>query len=165
MNHENTKSKKHEMFRAYFRVFVLSCFRDEKKHPPTVVRLPSTPVLQYAITPAYQGLCLWPSRMALPPVRRDRLGPYDHVQSPRLTAVAISARCIFFAFYPDLDNIGRSANPWIDLKRTGRTIGDTGTALHAGVKIDDSSLSVLHFHDALGADMGANATANAFFRV
>ena len=31
MNHENTKSKKHEMFRANFRVFVLSCFRDEKR--------------------------------------------------------------------------------------------------------------------------------------
>ena len=30
MNHENTKSKKHEMFKINFRVFILSCFRDEK---------------------------------------------------------------------------------------------------------------------------------------
>jgi hypothetical protein len=83
----------------------------------------------------------------------------------RLTAAAVSAGCIFFAFYPNLDNICSSANARIDLQRTGWAIGDTGTAFHAGVKIDDNSLSVLHFHDVLGADMGAKAAANAFFRV
>jgi len=29
-NHENTKSEKHEKFHGFFRVFVLSCFRDKK---------------------------------------------------------------------------------------------------------------------------------------
>jgi hypothetical protein len=82
-----------------------------------------------------------------------------------LTAVAISAGCIFFAFYPDLDNISRSPNPGTDLERTGRAVGDTGTAFHAGVEIDDNSFSALHFHDVVGADMGAEAAANAFFRV
>jgi len=35
MNHENTKSKKNEMFRVKFRGFVLWFFRDEKsiEHP------------------------------------------------------------------------------------------------------------------------------------
>jgi hypothetical protein len=32
IDHENTKSKKHEMFSAIFRGFVLSWFRDEKKN-------------------------------------------------------------------------------------------------------------------------------------
>jgi len=31
INHENTKSKKHEMFKANFRGFILSGFRDEKR--------------------------------------------------------------------------------------------------------------------------------------
>jgi hypothetical protein len=87
---------------------------------------------------------------------------YVHI---RLTAAAISAGCIFFSFYPDLDNIGSSANPGTDLECIGRAVGDTGAAFHTGVEIDDNSLFVPHFHDVVGADMGAEAAADAFFRV
>jgi len=80
-------------------------------------------------------------------------------------ADAVAASRIFFAFYPDLDNICGSANPGIDLERTGRTIGYAGTAFHAGVKIDNDRFSALHLHDMLRTDLGAKAAADAFFRI
>jgi hypothetical protein len=52
---------------------------------------------------------------------------------------------MLFAFYPDLDNIGSSAHPRINLNGIRGAIGHTGTAFHAGVRINELSLSVLQF--------------------
>jgi hypothetical protein len=81
------------------------------------------------------------------------------------SAAAISTGCVFFAFYPNLDNIGGSADPWIDFKRTRRAVVDTGAAFHAGVKVDDSRLAFPHFQYMLRTDTGAKATANAQIRM
>ena len=52
---------------------------------------------------------------------------------------------MLFAFYPDLDNVGSSANPWINLNGIRGAVGHTGTAFHAGVEINELSLLVLQF--------------------
>jgi hypothetical protein len=52
---------------------------------------------------------------------------------------------MLFALYPDLDNIGRSANPRINHNGIRGTVGHTGTAFHAGVEINELSLLVLQF--------------------
>lgn len=47
INHENTKSKKNEMFRAIFRGFVLWFFRDEKmtiEHPTSDIEIGCRPI-------------------------------------------------------------------------------------------------------------------------
>ena len=62
--------------------------------------------------------------------------------SATLTA---SAGRMLFAFYPDLDNIGSSANPGIDRNGICGAVGHTGPTFHAGVEINEMSLLVLQF--------------------
>jgi hypothetical protein len=52
---------------------------------------------------------------------------------------------MLFAFYPDLDNIGSSANPGIDRYSVRGAVGHTGTTFHACIEINEMSLLVLHF--------------------
>ena len=82
-----------------------------------------------------------------------------------LTTAAIATRCIFFPFYPNLDNICGSPDPWINFERAGRAVVDTGPAFHTRVKIDNNRLAVLHCHDMLRADMGAQTTPDTFSRI
>jgi len=90
---------------------------------------------------------------------------HKKMQQKLSAAAAISAGCIFFAFYPDLDNIGGSANPGVDRQGSGGAVGDTGTAFHAGIKIHDLSLGVVHFQHMVGTDLCAQAAADALFFV
>jgi hypothetical protein len=52
---------------------------------------------------------------------------------------------MLFALYPDLDNVGSSANPRINHNGIRRTIGHTGTTFHACVEINEMGLLLLHF--------------------
>jgi hypothetical protein len=72
---------------------------------------------------------------------------------------------MFFAFYPDLDNIGRSADPGIDHNGIRGTVGHTGATFHAGIEIDQVGLLVPHFKNRMGTDLGTQAAADAFFFV
>jgi len=80
-------------------------------------------------------------------------------------APAISAGCIFFALYPDLDNIGGSANPGVDRQGSGGAVGHTGTAFHTGIKIHDLSLGVVHLQHMVGTDFCAQAAADTLLCV
>jgi hypothetical protein len=82
-----------------------------------------------------------------------------------LAAAALAARCVFFSFYPNLDNIGRSTNPRINFEGAGRAVVYARAAFHASVKIDNNGLFAVHFQDILRADIGAKAAADAFFRI
>jgi len=75
-------------------------------------------------------------------------------------ASAVSAGCIFFAFYPDLDNVAGSANPGGNRQGTRRTVLNTGPAFHAAVKINDSGFALVHFQHMVGTDLGAQAAAD-----
>ena len=72
---------------------------------------------------------------------------------------------MLFAFYPDLDNIGSSANPWIDRDGIRRAVRHTGPTFHAGVEINELSLPVLQFKNWMGADFSAQAAADTFILV
>jgi hypothetical protein len=52
---------------------------------------------------------------------------------------------MLFAFYPDLDNIGSSANPRIDDNGRRRTVGHTGPTFHACIEINEMGLVIPHF--------------------
>jgi hypothetical protein len=52
---------------------------------------------------------------------------------------------MLFALYPDLDNIGSSANARINHNGICGAVGHTGTAFHAGIEINEMSLLVLQF--------------------
>jgi hypothetical protein len=60
-------------------------------------------------------------------------------------AFTASTGSMLFAFYPDLDNIGSSANPWIDRNGIRGAVGHTGPTFHAGVEINYVSLLLLNF--------------------
>jgi hypothetical protein len=60
-------------------------------------------------------------------------------------AFTASTGSMLFAFYPDLDNIGSSANPWIDRNGIRGAVRHTGATFHAGVEINEVSLPVLQF--------------------
>ncbi len=72
---------------------------------------------------------------------------------------------MLFAFYPDLDNIGGSANPRIDRKGAGGAVDDTGPAFHAGVEIHDPGCSGAAFPGLVGTDFSAQAAPDALVRV
>ncbi len=69
---------------------------------------------------------------------------------------------MLFAFYPDLDNIGSSANSRIDDNGLRRTVGHTGSTFHACIEINEMGPLITHFKNCLGADFSAQASANAF---
>ena len=69
---------------------------------------------------------------------------------------------MLFAFYPDLDNIGSSANPRINHNGICGAIGHTGSTLHACIEINEMGLLVLHFNNCMGADFSTQAAADAF---
>jgi hypothetical protein len=73
---------------------------------------------------------------------------------------AVSTGCICFAFYPDLDNIGGSANAGVDGKGTRGTVVDAGPTFYARIKIHNFCLFVVHFQYLVGANLGANAAAD-----
>jgi len=82
-----------------------------------------------------------------------------------ISAAPFAAGCIFFSFYPDLDNIGGSAHPGGDVQGLGGAVVHTGPAFHACIEINDSGLVVIHFKDLVGADLGAQSAAHTFFQV
>jgi hypothetical protein len=49
------------------------------------------------------------------------------------------------AFYPDLDNIGSSANPRINHNGIRGAVGHTGPTFHACIEINEMGLLLLHF--------------------
>ena len=72
---------------------------------------------------------------------------------------------MLFTLYPDLDNIGRSANPRINHNGIRGTIRHAGPTFHACIEINEMGLMVLHFKYGMGTDFSAQAAANAFFLV
>jgi hypothetical protein len=52
---------------------------------------------------------------------------------------------MLFALYPDLDNIGGSADPRINRNGIRGAVGHTGPAFHAGIEINYVSLLLLNF--------------------
>jgi len=80
-------------------------------------------------------------------------------------AAPVTAGRIFFAFYPDLDNIGGSAHPRIDTQGLGGAVVYTGPAFHACIEINDACPMVRHFKNLVGADLGAEGAAHAFIPV
>jgi hypothetical protein len=86
----------------------------------------------------------------------DQVGSNSGIAGFHLTAASP-----VFAFYPDLDNIGRSPHAGIHRKGGHRAIVHTGAAFHAGVYVRDSSFAVIHFKHLLGAHLGAKAASYA----
>ena len=72
---------------------------------------------------------------------------------------------MLFTIYPDLDNIGSSANPRIDHNGIRGTVGHTGPTFHAGVEINETGLMVLNFKYGMGTDFSAQPAADAFVLV
>lgn len=72
---------------------------------------------------------------------------------------------IFFSLYPDLDNIGGSADSRVDGYRLTGTVAHTGAALHTGIEINNMGLLLFHFKNPVGADFRTQAAANALFLV
>jgi hypothetical protein len=79
------------------------------------------------------------------------------------TAPAVATGCIFFSLYPDLDNIGSSANTRTDGYGVRRAVVNTGTAFHAGIKINNMGLVPPHFKNSLRTDFRAQAAPDTFF--
>jgi hypothetical protein len=52
---------------------------------------------------------------------------------------------MLFTLYPDLDNIGSSANPRINNYGICGTVGHTGPTFHACVVINEMGLLLPHF--------------------
>ena len=78
------------------------------------------------------------------------------------TATVISTRGTLFTFYPDLDNISRSAYPWIDLNGIRGTVDYTGPTFHTSVEINNMSFLLLNFKNRMWADLSTQAATNAF---
>ena len=60
-------------------------------------------------------------------------------------AFTAAAGRMLSAFYPDLDNIGSSANPRINHNGIRGAVGHTGPTFHACIEINEMGLLLLHF--------------------
>ena len=80
-------------------------------------------------------------------------------------AAAETAGGVFLTFYPDLDNVGGSAYPRVHGQGPHRAVVDAGAAFHTGVEIHNGRFFVFHFKHMLGADMGTQGAADAFFAI
>ena len=76
-----------------------------------------------------------------------------------------AAGCVFFSLYPDLDNIGGSADTRIDGYCFRRAVAHTGPAFHARIEINDMGFFFPYFKNRVRAYRGAKAASDALFFV
>ena len=86
----------------------------------------------------------------------------QRIEYDRSAAPFFAAGCVFFTLYPDLDNIGSSADPRIDRNGMCGTVGHTGSTFYAGIEIDNTCFLLMNFKNRMRANFGAQAAADAF---
>ncbi len=80
-----------------------------------------------------------------------------------LTASANTAGCIFFTFYPDLDNISCSAHSWGHGNSPDRAIVYTSPAFHASIKICNPHSAAITLKHTMGTNLHTKSAAHTIF--
>ena len=76
---------------------------------------------------------------------RYKFMTYAIMNFNRSATFTAAARRMLFAFYPDLDNIGSSANSRIDDNGLRRTVSHAGSTFHACIEINEMGPLITHF--------------------